>query len=402
MAKANNHLKDLIKRAAERENHSEARSGGDFERSVAAKGKTVGRLIEYVELGVQKQKPWQGKPRASKDTVRVTFELLGKKNIREIDVDGKTREIADRISITTNKSMHPKASFFKLFKKMQYGRDSITHMAQMLGEAFNIEITHNEVTKDGTTTVYANMQDEDGTYLIGAPVREIFDADGEVTSIEKKPVREELSDLRVFIWDEPTKETWDSLFIDGEREVKDEKGKTKNVSKNWIQEMILNAENFEGSPLELMIEGGESLPDDLDEDEDDDEEDSDEDYDDEDDADDEDTDDSDEDDSDEDTDDEDEVDEDEDEDDDDVDGEDEDEEEDEEPATVKKKPAVAKKPTAKPAAASTEKATAGRTTTAKTATKSPSKAPAKKATKAPAKTKAKTSSNLLADLGIDD
>ena len=65
------------------------------------------------------------------------------------------------------------------------------------------------------------------------------------------------SAFRLFLWDVPSKEMWDSLYIDGTYPAKID-DKTKAViyperSKNVIQEKILSAVNFKGSPLADII-----------------------------------------------------------------------------------------------------------------------------------------------------
>lgn len=57
---------------------------------------------------------------------------------------------------------------------------------------------------------------------------------------------------QLFLWEMPTKETWDELFIDGKNE---KTGK----SKNFLQAKCIEALDFKGSPLEALL-GGE-LPD---------------------------------------------------------------------------------------------------------------------------------------------
>ena len=161
-----NHLQDLIAKAVEVEDQTETQTTGDFSYDPPAAGRTTARFIEYIELGTQKQKPYMGKPKQSKEKVRITFELLGKKNIKEIEVNGEKRQIADKISVTVPKSLHEKANFKKLFEKMRYGRDDIKHMAQMLSEGFLVTITHNVVKKDKTEVTYANLTDADGSYQV--------------------------------------------------------------------------------------------------------------------------------------------------------------------------------------------------------------------------------------------
>lgn len=63
-----------------------------------------------------------------------------------------------------------------------------------------------------------------------------------------------ISDLRLFLFNHPSPECWNSLYIEGEREVKDDKGNViGKESKNFIQESIRSAVNFHGSPVEAML-----------------------------------------------------------------------------------------------------------------------------------------------------
>lgn len=245
--------KALADEAAEYENQSETTSGGgDYEQREIPAGVTFGRLIEYIELGVQKQPSYDGKPKADADQVRITFELLHpKKNIREVEIDKVVHKFADKISITIKKSLHEKSGFTKLFTAMKYGRE-VAHMGQMLNEAFLLTVTHNK-SKDGKKTYY-NLQN-DGVYGISAPV--IIDPVAETST--PIPVGAALSPIRIFLWNKPTKATWDSLFIDGDRTVKDADGNEKQESKNWLQNKILGATNFAGSALEDLLSGSAEL-----------------------------------------------------------------------------------------------------------------------------------------------
>lgn len=248
--------KALADEAAQYEDQTETQSGGgDFDREPPAEGVTFGRFIEYIELGKQKQRPFNGKPKKDADEVRITFELLHpKKNIREIEVDGNKMQVTDRISITTTKSLHEKSGYVKLFKTMARGRAEIKHMAQMLNEAFLLTVSHNVKEKDGKKTTYANLQ-KDGVYNIAAPV--IVDPVAETTT--QIPVGPALSPIRIFLWNQPTKETWKTLFIDGDRTVKKADGTEETVSKNWLQNKILGATNFAGSALEDLLSGSAEL-----------------------------------------------------------------------------------------------------------------------------------------------
>lgn len=261
MAKKPN-FKELAKRAGQRNDQTQTKTGGgDFTPPPA--GTTVGRFVDYIEVGLQKSRPYKGKEKPPTNKVYVTFELLGKAYIKEIESEGKKRTVADRITVPLSMSLHEKSSFKKLFKKMLYGRQGIDHMSQMLGEAFKITVVHNETGEGDKKKVYANITDEDGNFLISSPVKQEMDDEGNVVGTKKLAVPDAISNERMFIWDEPTDECWESIFIDGEKEVTDEKtGKKKTISKNWIQNMITSALNFEGSPIQAFLEGSEELPED--------------------------------------------------------------------------------------------------------------------------------------------
>lgn len=247
-------IAELAAMAAAQEDQTETQTT-TFDNDPPEAGVTVGRFIEYIEIGKHDGGQYQGKPKPPADYVRLTFELLHpKKNIKEYEVEGEKRERADRVSIRIAKKLSDKAKFKKLFNAMTYGRD-IKHMAQMLGEPFIITIYHNVVEKEGVKKTYVNL-DNDGVYGIKAP----FVEDPLEGTRKDVPVRKEISPLRLFLWNNPTTETWDSLFIDGTREVKKDGGEVEHVSKNWLQESILDALNYKGSALEALIGGVADLP----------------------------------------------------------------------------------------------------------------------------------------------
>lgn len=239
-------IAELAAKAAANEDQTETTAGGDYEYTPPPAGKTIGRLVEYIEVGKQPQKPFQGKPKPDAEEVWIGFELLHpKKNIREIEIEGGKQTVADFIRVRLTKKLGEKAKFKKLFNKMQYGREDKKHIAQMLGEAFILEIFHN--TNPDTKRVYVNL-DKDGEYGISAPF--IIDPLTEERTDINVPAN--IRPLRLFLWDFPNKETWDSLFIDGTATRKVD-GKDVEVSKNYVQEKILSATNFEGSALHQML-----------------------------------------------------------------------------------------------------------------------------------------------------
>lgn len=243
-------IEEIAALAAEAEDQSEVTSGGDFNDDPPPEGLTVMRLIEYIELGKQKQKPWQGKAKPDAEEVRVTFELLHPtKNITEYEVEGVKKKTGQLLSLKMRKSTSENAKFRKLFLKLQYGRTDKKHIAQMLGEAFVVTIFHNK-SEDGSK-VYANMNPKGGEYTIAAP----YKVDAITNEKQMYDILPPTKPLRLFVWGSPTRGTWDSLFIDGTKEVTAADGTKTEVSKNWLQETVLGASNFRGSPLDLLLNG---------------------------------------------------------------------------------------------------------------------------------------------------
>lgn len=242
------------------ENFQVATKGGGGNYTPPAKGVTLGRFISYVEVGLQKQRPYQGKKKPPADMTHWTFELLKDKNIRKVEVNGKEVEITDKITVKLPKSASDKAGYYKLFNRMRNERQDIIHPAQMLGEGFIIKVVHKEEEKEGKKIIYAGIRDPDnnGSYFVDPPYKtDPEDDDAKPVKVKVPPAREP---LKVFIWNKPTLATWDSLFIDGQREY-EENGKKVKVSKNYLQEMIIAAENFPHSPLYDLLEGNGTLPD---------------------------------------------------------------------------------------------------------------------------------------------
>jgi hypothetical protein len=130
---------------------------------------------------------------------------------------------------------------------MAYGRNDIKHMAQMLGEGFLVYVSHNK-SKDGKKT-YANLKSD--VWNVGQPAT--TDPITNETRILDVPI--ETQDIQLLLWNSPSQEQWDSVFIDGsyEREVD---GVVVTKSKNFIQETAMAASNFVGSPLEALVSVG--------------------------------------------------------------------------------------------------------------------------------------------------
>lgn len=212
---------------------TESVKGGSGARLLPA-GYAFGRLIEYVELGKHPQE-FGGKAKEPALEVQVAFALWGQGYQNDDGTPYVLRPFPFAVS------RNEKAKAFKLFKALNWQGTS-THFAQLIGSAFLVKIVHEAKSKTDSTIV--SRIDFDGFLPPLDPVTKA-----------PYPIPEATDDLyQLFLWDYPTKEGWDSLYVDG----KWDDGK----SKNRVQETIMSALDFAGSPLQqlLMSAGISALP----------------------------------------------------------------------------------------------------------------------------------------------
>lgn len=214
--------------------------GGDY--TPPKEGPTRLRFVGYFEIGKQK-KVYKGQE-SYVDKVQLVFELSGK-NHPPVERDGVKYPV--RITETMTLSQSDKAAFMKVFKAMNYDGKA-THMAELLGESFLGHVYHDKWTgSDGKERVTASLRNDAG-YSIKKPFR-VDEDDNEVRVTVDPP----LTEIKAFLWNFPSLEMWNSLFIPGEYEG----GKTKNV----IQEKIKSAQNFVGSAMYAILQGNGEAPD---------------------------------------------------------------------------------------------------------------------------------------------
>ncbi len=211
---------------------NEAVKGGGGGR-LLPEGYAFGRLVEYIEFGNQPQE-FQGQAKAPALEFTLGFALTGQGYQND---DGTPYVVR-----TYNTALHrnEKARAFKLFKALNW-KGTAKSFAQLLGETFLVKIK--QVPKSKTDPKIVSRIDLDGFLPPLDPVTR-----------QPYPIADAPDEMyRLFLWSRPTKEAWDSLYIEGEYEGK---------SKNRIQEQILAALDFQGSPLQqlLMASGVTALP----------------------------------------------------------------------------------------------------------------------------------------------
>lgn len=211
---------------------NEAVKGGGGGR-LLPEGYAFGRLVEYIEFGNQPQE-FQGQAKDPALEFTLGFALTG----QGYQNDDGTPYIVR--TYNTALSRNEKSRAFKMFKALNW-KGTAKSFAQLLGETFLVKIK--QVPKSKTDPKIVSRIDLDGFLPPLDPVTR-----------QPYPIAEAPDDMyRLFLWSRPTKEAWDSLFIEGEYDGK---------SKNRIQEQILAALDFQGSPLQqlLMQSGVTALP----------------------------------------------------------------------------------------------------------------------------------------------
>lgn len=234
-------LLDLANEAAqEGPNMNEAVKGGTSRLLPA--GYAFARLVEVVELGNHAQE-FQGQKKDPAPEIQLGFALYNTAD-RVYQNDDGTPYIIRPYSFAL--SQNDKARAFLLFKALNW-KGTATSFGQLLGQAFLAKIVHEAKSKTDATVV--SRLDLKG-----------FLPPLDAASGMPYPVPEpDLSLMRLFLWARPVKAAWDALYVAGQYEAKD--GKPAQ-SKNFTQEKIMSALNFEGSPLQqlLMASGIQALP----------------------------------------------------------------------------------------------------------------------------------------------
>lgn len=218
-------------------NMHETTSGGSSERVVLPDGEYYGYLCEYIDLG-KHEDVYKGESKGVFDTFRGGVALFyypsDLDETLEPSEDEKLEYTVVPIFDTPIKTGDRSAAV-KIFKGLNVSNDtSITSIPQFLGvpRRFRVESRISQTTKKPYNVI---------NYAATGPAREGRRA------VELPDVDER--DVRVFFWNSPTIEDWNSL------EIEVRKRDDGTFTENFIQEAIASALNFAGSPIDLLLQG---------------------------------------------------------------------------------------------------------------------------------------------------
>ncbi len=233
---------------------SEAVSGGQGARLLPP-GIAFAQLIEVVELGKQPQE-YNGQAKDPVMEIQLAFALTGQ--CQTPDANGAFEKYTNEDGTpyiirpySMAMSRNEKAAAFKLFKALNYKGTAKT-FGQLLGQKWLVNVVHvPKSQKDKTIVSRLDM---------GSFRPAIDPMSGQPYPIPDAPD----SYFKAFAWAKPTLAAWDSLFVEGEWaavEAKDGKPARPAQSKNRVQETILGAIDFDGSPLQaLLLANGKPIP----------------------------------------------------------------------------------------------------------------------------------------------
>lgn len=233
-----NNLLALANEAAEYgPDMNEAVSGGSGARLLPV-GNAFAVLIGVVELGKHPQE-FNGKAKEPADEVQLTFALMGQGfNGEKYANDDGTPYIMRCYPFTM--SRNEKARAFLTFKKMNW-KGQAKSFPQLLGQAFFLPIKQQPKSKTDATLV--SRPDLTG---ILPPLDAMTGQPYQVPQVDPKL-------FHLFLWEKPTIECWDSIYVDGNYD----DGESKNVTQGTITAAL----NFQGSPIQqLLLANGLPIP----------------------------------------------------------------------------------------------------------------------------------------------
>ncbi len=232
-----NALLALANEAAEQSDidMSETSSGGGGK--LYPVGYAFARLVEYIDFGSHASE-FNGQAKPPAPTFRLGFAIWGKPPNQEETYHNEDGTPGIIRTYDMRLSNNEKAGAKIAFDKMNY-TGKFKQFFQMLSQPFLLKIEHTK-PKDASKPVRAKIN-----------LKETLPPFDPATGNPYQIAEVDPKLFKLFLWNKPTKEGWDSLFIEGQND--------KGESKNWIQETIQKAADFQGSPLHLLL-GGAALP----------------------------------------------------------------------------------------------------------------------------------------------
>ena len=158
------------------------------------------------------------------------------------------KKIPHRITVKLNKSLNEKATYYKLFKRMNYEQKA-TSFIQLLGAAFLGNVGHFEIPAKRKLVANPRSSLTSATTQARSPSARPHRCDGRGNrgrgGRKPVPVAAPISDQRCFIWEGKPRwydKMWPSIFVDNDEE-----------GRRLLPELIKSALNFEGLAYQAYL-----------------------------------------------------------------------------------------------------------------------------------------------------
>lgn len=236
LAGLNEVVEEVVKIEGVDHNEESSGGGGSFERVVLEDGIYPCYPVMYVELGTQLFKGFQGAKDTKSKAVRVGFAVFDFDNV---DEEGNPRYTVIDTGYTPMKlSQNPKAKFFKLQKALNWNNDpQMNHMAKFLGSAHTYEVkVEKGVSKKGTEYNKLLLETLVPAFTGGRGASRVRETLPEIP----------LTEYSILLWNNPRQDHWDSIR-------RGKEGTSPTDERNFLQYECLQALDFDGSALDLML-----------------------------------------------------------------------------------------------------------------------------------------------------
>lgn len=218
---------------------NETTTGGGGGRTLPA-GKALAVLTGYIESGLAAHE-YQGKSKPPTREMKLIFTIVGGIGMNtEGQPENYVLEAGQYPSIGTffiSVSNNEKSKAVKWFQRMRqncFGSGGEISFAQFLGKAFLLPITHQQGKKDGKDTIYVNIDPA----TVDKPI--------DPMTLQPYAIPEVPDEAyKLLLWDAPTKEQWDSLYIETPEDAE--------KSRNYLQEHLMQSLDFGTSKLAMLL-----------------------------------------------------------------------------------------------------------------------------------------------------
>lgn len=218
---------------------NETTTGGGGGRTLPA-GKALAVLTGYIESGLAARE-FQGKAKPPTREMKLIFTIVGGIGMNtEGQPENYVLEAGQYPSIGTffiSVSNNEKSKAVKWFQRMRqncFGTGGEVSFAQFLGKAFLLPITHQQGKKDGKDVTYVNIDPA----TVDKPI--------DPMTLQPYAIPEVPDDAyKLLLWDAPTKEQWDSLYIETPEDAE--------KSRNYLQEHLMQSLDFGTSKLAMLL-----------------------------------------------------------------------------------------------------------------------------------------------------